>query len=139
MNKEPLNLTIEEHTKKNIIVRGDKETYGSIIKGMNGRWYKNLKGGGGWIVNVEHRKKLEALTSFDQIQKTAKDRKSQTVFKSSHSDSEDIFEYEESSDVEHVINYYSEYKKSPLSQDSESEEEEEENGENEEENNDLEH
>ncbi len=118
-----MSLEIENYTDSHIIVRGDKDSYGQILKGLKGRWYKNIKGKEGWSVPIEYKNNVQSLTTLTLIKDTCKDKNTQKKYKSSHSDDEDCEDDSDFDDVKDIENFYEQYQKSPTSQDIESEDE----------------
>ena len=128
------NLEIENHTNTHIIVRGDHGTYNNIMKEMRGRWYKSIKGSGGWSIPIEYKAKIQSLTDLNNIKESCKDKNTQRKYKSSHSDNEDESEdsdNEQKQNIESIQNFYEKYQKSPERLDTESDSEKEIENENE--------
>jgi hypothetical protein len=82
-------LRLEDYTKNSIIVRGDFDTYGTLLKELKARHYKNIKGGEGWVVPIGNKDKVERLCVIKKIEEDKKDRKTQKKYHSAHSDDED--------------------------------------------------
>lgn len=55
-------LTVEEYSEKSLVLRGDYEQFGEIVRNtVNGRYNTRLRGGPGWLVSKERLKEVEEL------------------------------------------------------------------------------
>ena len=43
-------LTYEKYSNKRLAVRGDRNRYSDILKGIGGRWNPRMRGGAGWLL-----------------------------------------------------------------------------------------
>ena len=50
-------------TKKNIIVRGDRDKYGKFIVNLGGRWNPRMSNGEGWNVPLTKEQEIKDLIS----------------------------------------------------------------------------
>ena len=56
-----VNLTYEIYNKKQFAVRGDRNRYNDIIKGIGGRWNSRMRGGEGWLLSLDKKEELDTL------------------------------------------------------------------------------
>ena len=54
-------LTVEVYNKNRLAVRGDRNLYNDLVKGIGGRWNSRMHGGEGWIIPIEQKKDVENL------------------------------------------------------------------------------
>ena len=56
-------LEYSEYNKKSIAVRGNRERYQDIIKGLGGRWNSRMRGGEGWLVPISKKEDIDNIIS----------------------------------------------------------------------------
>ena len=86
-------LTFSEYSINSLVVKGDKESYHEIMKGIGGRWDSRLKNGPGWIVPKRNQNKLENYINIlnkpdDTPDIVPKPRKEQKKYHREESDSD---------------------------------------------------
>ena len=52
-------LNIQEYSPRSFVVRGMTYPHKDALRGMNGKWNPNLKGGPGWIFGIRRRRMVE--------------------------------------------------------------------------------
>ena len=56
-----MTLTYKNYTKNRLAIYGEKELYEKQVKEIGGKWNPRMKGGVGWIIDIE--KKVVNLNS----------------------------------------------------------------------------
>ena len=97
-------LSYEKYNDKRLSVRGDKEYYQHILKNLGARWNSRMKGGEGWLLNIDQEKNLIILINSlkekeDQLDKIEKNIKGEKD-KKYHRENSDVEDNNESSENE---------------------------------------
>lgn len=80
-----MSLTYERYTDKSLVVRGDKDVFGTEMKQFQGKYYNKLKGGAGWLVPASQE---DALVAFIEALEAPQDD-TQDQVDSQHGDQPD--------------------------------------------------
>ena len=98
-------LVYAPYNKKSLVIRGDRNKYGTMIKNLGGRWNpKLLEGGVGWIFprsrEVELKKLIDSLNQdkLSEMKNHAKSRKGQLKYHRAISEEESESEDDEESE-----------------------------------------
>ena len=67
-------LNIQEYSPRSFVVRGMTYPHKDALRGMNGKWNPNLKGGPGWIFGIRMRRMVEQWINVALLPESEEER-----------------------------------------------------------------
>lgn len=75
-------LSYESYSKDKIAVRGNRDKFQHIIKGLGGKWNPRMRGGAGWLLNQDQQQALDNIIhgiKEDKINSDSESKKNENI------------------------------------------------------------